>query len=1386
MTLPHHIQPTIEQPSSQKRKNRMNESLTRRISWGAKQTSTAAVVSPNKKHVDTHEEHSSSSDEEGDAQAAKGDASNLADSASKKRRASAFDYVGTGTDAENYEDQFKAAYHDETDMEDAFATDDTKELDMPMEDLSDAPATAGDTRHADPTAPAHTIDDSTETGSTKVETKKPKTSSPAKSSAAAAAAVGPSSTTETATHAEEPSDESESQTGNVAAETPTATPSKVRKEKKHKKKQPKPVKAMATLAEATDEEDEPQAAIGLTNSSSSVGSNTQVQSPAATSPITSPQRKKSVAGGLRGFLKKLGGSRHKSEGGLEASTSNPSIAPAATAGPSASSSPAMVVASPSAADSSAPKSPRSAQTPAKVKVDPYEPMHAELKSYVAMERAYIQDLTLLVEEYLEPAKKSNLDHLAALLAPTENLLESHTSNLKIIEKKMKDDHIPFGSYFDDLLAEVSDPYKHYRSKQVLLLSLLDSSPTEKSMADHAALSNWIQTRSEAHEEQGKLVAPLQELILAPMHRLSNLAFVLERLLEVTPNNHPDSTNIRKATARGHLLHSEVCARGTTYRSMAKLSEIDAMLEYAGGAPTFLLADESYKRSYLLEGPLDHLELNADQFYQFNKVHLFLFNDLALLCKQLAKTADSSRPTSPSKSYSSIAANGNGSTTPRRHNSTTNAASSSALSSAAPNKYIVISRLKLDRVFLVDPEDKGGELTTFNNASKGSPSLSTKTGAVEVIDTGANIPDLDYVDRLLEVVEMGVAIHRFRFESKDDKKLWLRTLNTALNSVKPAFNINERQYLYKLLMTSEDLPPIVSALPENPTQLTSWPLTRFTASIASRQLLERLHSTAGHVINLHPSSTGLPAPASESEMSIIKQEVYTLKREHQRQLAESNARHEMDQLEIARLQKILKEKSTLAPSVSETPVKGKKVRERSATVDTNDSVGSAAKGGARKKAVAMAEARAEEYLHKYLDLLESSAAKEKREENMMRKLEAAETMMREQNAQFGDAMRQMSVSMDQSQREMAELRKQLTLQQQHTQMLMEQLVLANMRSEKPSIVSPSSGGTASSPSIPRTNSTASKPAVPNKPSTPISAVSGVLSPKTGSGSGSATQGPSWRGSAPAQVSTPDKSSYSAGGNSSGGTPGSAASSPLPVSAVPASVASRGKRPSSVNLIAVTPIESPSSTDGGVAVANSADSSESSASGGPGMVAGRPAPLSGTGASSPALFGTAGKSPSRLNLSTAVASGGATTATTGQNGAPVSPGGRGKERKLKNVRFPANGEESASKASWTSLARKKLGLSSTKTKGSKEDSPKEGVPWRQPPSSGTGTGSDSAGVQIKKPNKIDWSQTRAESYFSDDLGSDYDPNIHMSPSDFERLQDEQMAPDDGSDYSEEAAA
>ena len=124
-------------------------------------------------------------------------------------------------------------------------------------------------------------------------------------------------------------------------------------------------------------------------------------------------------------------------------------------------------------------------------------------------------------------------------------------------------------------------------------------------------------------------------------------------------------------------------------------------------------------------------------------------------------------------------------------------------------------------------------------------------------------------------------------------------------------------------------------------------------------------------------------------------------------------------------------------------------------------------------------------------------------------------------------------------------------------------------------------------------------------------------------------------------------------------------------------------------------------------------------------------------------------------------------------------------MKNVRFPANGEEAA-KASWASLARKKLGLSSTKTKPPKEgESPKEGVPWRQPPSSGTGTGSDTA-VQLKKPNKIDWSQAKAESYFSDDLGSDYDPNFHMSPSDFERLQDEQMAPDDGSDYSEEAAA
>jgi len=294
----------------------------------------------------------------------------------------------------------------------------------------------------------------------------------------------------------------------------------------------------------------------------------------------------------------------------------------------------------------------------------------------------------------------------------------------------------------------------------------------------------------------------------------------------------------------------------------------------------------------------------------------------------------------------------------------------------------------------------------------------------------------------------------------------------------------------------------------------------------------------------------------------------------------------------------------------------------------------------------------------------------------------------------------------------------------------------------------SSGTASvaaSPSdkVTRANS-ANKPPVPTKPSAvkPQASTPAVLA-----------SSPSWRGSQ---------------GSASGASTGSQSpAQEKPASAIP-SFGTRGKRPSSISLIAAAPLDAPPPplVVDGVAVANSADSSESS--GPPPTIPGSPGPngpLSRVGVSSPGpgLFGSTGKTPSRLDLGVAPANG----------SGPVSPGGRGKERKVKNVRYPAKEEDKS--GSWIS---KKLGFNS---KSKKEDGSASPQPWRQPRSGGN---SSDAPVTVKKTNKVDWSQTRAETYFSDDLGSDYDPAMALSPSDFERQQQEEFAArgNDGSDYSD----
>lgn len=1392
----------------------MNESLTRRISWGAKQTSSAAVVSPTKKAP----EEVSSDSEEIAPQSGKVEsptaAGGNAEANGKRRRAATFDFVGTGTDAENYEDQFKQAYHDETDMEDAFATDDAKDHVMDDSDAETAPASKAAAEKA------RSSKASVENDAKSTQAQEDPDAPPPTLSEAMKATSGTSPSDEAPIASE--SAAAEDQSANVAVETDVnATPSKSGKKPSKKKSKTnvkkgkgKSVKPMEALPEEGEDSD-----------SHSVSSSQQPpasSSPAIASPTPdTPNRKKSS---FMGFLKRLGGGSkphkhadegHSSEhepdasGVVAAPSTSTSASAAATASPSAGASAASpsgvpVSASPSKDTSAqgvdAPKTPRGAKAP---KVDPYEAMKAELRSYAEMERAFIQDLHTLLDEYLLPAKKLAvpIEHVSVLCAPVEQMIASHSETLKIVEKKAKDDQYPIGTTFDDLLAAVSDSYKLYRSKQVLLLSLLDSSPTEKSMADHAAISNWLETRYEEHQEQianakhVKQIPPLQELVLEPMHRLAGIAFLLEQLSVVTPQTHPDFPNIRKATARVHLLQQELSMRGTTYRSMTKLSEIDAMLEFPYGVPSFQLADEASKRSYLLEGPVYQVEQHSDHS-EFSKVYFFLFSDMLLICKQLARDT---APNSTKQGRRNAASRQN---SIARQSSGVHSPSGQILHSPA-NKYIVLSRLSLDHLFLVDPDDSGemasfglkrrerepeessapgasttttatatATTTTKNSDAESSPppqkgrqsspprspmtprtksrsesaSKTPNKNADVESDANANddIEELKEVDRLLEIVDMGVAIHRLRFSSRDDKKLWIATFNSAFSNVKLSFGVNERQYLYKLLMATQVCKPILGSDPDSDS-LAAWPSARFVASSATRQLIDRLHSHAPFAsVNLHKS----PSLNVDSDVALIKQEVANLKREHLRQLAELSAQHEKDQAEIGELQKEVKAKDEMISTQTR--------QTRSDTMDSVDSSTSASSAKKKKKGAVLDET----VLQKYVARLEA------RENDMVKRMDVAESLMKLQSEHFLKTVHTMTKEME----EMKNERKAMMQQQDRLAAALDRLMNTSPASfgtngglqRESSSERPAPGIVAAArESVIRQSSgvSSNKPAVPAKPTPTIVAPSAV---KLGAGGAPPRGVPGgWRGSAGSPSLASASAAAAAANNNSvvNSASSSTISSPAPtdkaMNPTIAAFGSKGKRPSSVSLIAAVPLEQVPPSD------SVADSSESSG----------PRTGSTTGANS---FGTAGKSPSRLNLSAAQ---GAAAAT--DKPVPVSPGGRGKERKVKNLRYPNGENEGGKSGNWL---QKKLGLSSKDKPRRDEVAGQPSTSWRQTPSA-PGNSSD-APITVKKANKVDWSQAKAEAYLSDDLGSDYDPAMAMSPSDFERNQEEFMAPDAiGSDYSDE---
>lgn len=1435
-------------------------------------------MTPIKKAADNSSSStSSSSEDEADAEASNHSANGKEATESTKGRRSVFDFVGTGIDAETYEDQFKQEYHDETDMEDAFATDDTKEPTMDGSDPEMTPDAGVDR------VPSAAYDDSTEQG-------KPISPAPG-SGPKKAASPKQRRNTEPAiptTLADRPTPPLALTTSaNGSAEQASAEQPNGKKDKKPSKshskkklgKRIKPVQPMEALHEEGEDEESSIANSGMESSSVVVAE--------------TPSKKKS--GGIFSFLKRLGTPKASKAQMSSEEHSGSDAQPPVTIS--------------QAAPATPPRSPRSPRSKAgnSAYAEGYDNMRSEIRTYLDTERIFISELIMLRDEYLIPASRLDvpIEHVAVLLAPVEQLISSHSDALKQVDKKALQDHIPIGTILDELLAATNDTYKLYRPKQVMLLSLLDSSPTEKSMADHAAISNWLATRVEEQQANAaanattsssaapgtststasaakrsqsvsaalaaRTVLPLQELILVPLHHLVGIVSLLDRLLEVTPQVHPDHPNIRKASARAHLLQTDFSARGTTYRSMAKLTEIDAMLEFPSGLP-LVLADETSKRSYLLEGPAYQLEQQIDHS-QFCKIYLFLFSDMALICKQLARdptsmsrspSAANRRRQSSSRRQSSTNAKGISVITPRGERDSPSPASSSAAAAALNgnilstpvNKYIVISRLALDRIFVVDPEDVRGEMTTFSNAKAGtmdSPVAGRKNGSPssprpsgnasntstpsknrkgsksstdaedEEVESSSSdeMREMEDLDCLLEIVDMGVAIHRIRFASSGDKKLWLATLNSALSNIKLSFSVNERQYLYKLLLTS-DPKPIFGAYP-NEDKLALWPSARFIASLASRQLIERLHSNTFATVNLQRSYSSSPAPAAvglqnpDSELGLIKAEVANLKREHARQLAELNSRRELDALEISALQKAVRDKDESLLLTTDSPSKGR--RPRSGTVDSSDnSNGSKRKPAGRKTkaAVIAAESRADEYVGKYMDLVQSVNAREKRDMEISRRLEANETALKEHSEKLTASLATVTATLEKSQRELEEAksdRKALAAQTERLHALIERLMtngpqtgttnpLAGSGTFSNSSSNASLGnsippGSNSTSRLPikkdpsgtpmgdrisaRSNSATGRPIVPikhtvgNTGSTPNSP---IVAPVATKGQPATVQGGSWRAPpAGGSASTVPVSSGSPAPNGNNMMSGSPAPHPAIMS-----IGQRGKRPSSASLIAAAPLEMP---EAGV----TADSSESSTSGNPqAMISSRGIPAPGSPAPTvngttpatapspvvPALFGASGKSSSKLNLGAANGANSAAGGAAAAGGPPVSPGGRNREKKLKNVRFPDGEQEQGKSGSWLS---KKLGFASPKPK--KDEVPASKAPWRDPPSAGS-AGTDSP-ITVKKANKVDWSQTRAESYFSDDAASDYETVHRDFPSEFDRTQPDFM----GSEGSEEAA-
>uniref|UniRef100_A0A8B9G982 Intersectin 2 n=1 Tax=Amazona collaria TaxID=241587 RepID=A0A8B9G982_9PSIT len=193
-------------------------------------------------------------------------------------------------------------------------------------------------------------------------------------------------------------------------------------------------------------------------------------------------------------------------------------------------------------------------------LDTMQPMERKRQGYIheliQTEERYMNDLQLVLEVFQKPMADSGClteGEMGLIFVNWKELIMSNTKLLKAlrVRKKTGGEKMPVQMIGDILAAELShmQAYIRFCSCQLNGASLLQQKTDED-----ADFKDYLKKLALDSRCKGM---PLSSFLLKPMQRITRYPLLIKSILENTPENHPDHSNLKLALERAEELCSQV-------------------------------------------------------------------------------------------------------------------------------------------------------------------------------------------------------------------------------------------------------------------------------------------------------------------------------------------------------------------------------------------------------------------------------------------------------------------------------------------------------------------------------------------------------------------------------------------------------------------------------------------------------------------------------------------------------------------------------------------------------------------------------------------------------------------------------------------------------------